>query len=120
LNPKLKIYAATPFAYTQQIDCMRFGFKIALSRESFLCSGANFLSLFRWSQNPRCAIDSPAHGMMASTTTGKEFIVGVKYKLKRKIGSGSFGDIYLGINIQNGEEVAVKLESVKVCFQSNN
>ncbi|CAD5208858.1 unnamed protein product [Bursaphelenchus xylophilus] len=42
-----------------------------------------------------------------------EFIVGVKYKLKRKIGSGSFGDIYLGINIQNGEEVAVKLESVK-------
>merc|ERR1712152_60993 len=31
----------------------------------------------------------------------------------RKIGSGSFGDIYLGINITNGEEVAVKLESVK-------
>lgn len=52
--------------------------------------------------------------MMSSATTGKEFIVGVKYKLKRKIGSGSFGDIYLGINIQNGEEVAVKLESVKV------
>jgi serine/threonine protein kinase len=46
----------------------------------------------------------------------KEFIVGVKYKLKRKIGSGSFGDIYLAINIQNGEEVAVKLESTKVCF----
>jgi casein kinase 1, alpha len=46
--------------------------------------------------------------------TSKEFIVGIKYKLKRKIGSGSFGDIYLGINIQNGEEVAVKLESVKV------
>jgi serine/threonine protein kinase len=44
----------------------------------------------------------------------KEFIVGIKYKLKRKIGSGSFGDIYLAINIQNGEEVAVKLESVKV------
>jgi len=50
---------------------------------------------------------------MVSSTTNKEFIVGVKYKLKRKIGSGSFGDIYLGINIQNGEEVAVKLESVK-------
>lgn len=46
----------------------------------------------------------------------QEFIVGIKYKLKRKIGSGSFGDIYLAINIQNGEEVAVKLESVKVCF----
>merc|ERR1711992_182962 len=42
-----------------------------------------------------------------------EFIVGGKYRLVRKIGSGSFGDIYLGINITNGEEVAVKLESVK-------
>ena len=26
------------------------------------------------------------------------------------IGSGSFGDIYLAVNINNGEEVAVKLE----------
>lgn len=42
-----------------------------------------------------------------------EFIVGGKYKLVRKIGSGSFGDIYQGINITNGEEVAVKLESQK-------
>lgn len=32
-----------------------------------------------------------------------EFIVGGKYRLTRKIGSGSFGDIYLGINISNGE-----------------
>jgi casein kinase 1 alpha len=43
--------------------------------------------------------------------TSREFIVGQKYRLVRKIGSGSFGDIYLGINITNGEEVAVKLES---------
>jgi serine/threonine protein kinase len=34
--------------------------------------------------------------------------------VKRKIGSGSFGDIYLATNIQNGEEVAVKLEPVRV------
>ena len=53
---------------------------------------------------------------MALAMASKEFIVGIKYKLKRKIGSGSFGDIYLGINIQNGEEVAVKLESIKVIF----
>ena len=53
-------------------------------------------------------------GIVASAANTKgEFVVGVKYKLKRKIGSGSFGDIYLAINIQNGEEVAVKLESVK-------
>ncbi|KAJ3209656.1 serine/threonine protein kinase [Dinochytrium kinnereticum] len=39
--------------------------------------------------------------------------VGGKYRIGRKIGSGSFGDIYLGTNIVNGEEVALKLESVK-------
>uniref|UniRef100_A0A1D1XPF8 non-specific serine/threonine protein kinase n=1 Tax=Anthurium amnicola TaxID=1678845 RepID=A0A1D1XPF8_9ARAE len=39
--------------------------------------------------------------------------VGNKYRIGRKIGSGSFGDIYLGTNIINGEEVAIKLESIK-------
>jgi len=33
--------------------------------------------------------------------------------LGRKIGSGSFGDIYIGTNVQTGEEVAIKLESIK-------
>eukprot|EP01083_Nonionella_stella_P095913 269380_1 len=42
-----------------------------------------------------------------------ELRVGGKYRLGRKIGSGSFGDIYLGSNIMTGEEVAIKLESVK-------
>eukprot|EP00808_Paulinella_micropora_P013063 g41778.t1 len=37
--------------------------------------------------------------------------VGGRFQLGRKIGSGSFGDIYLGSNIQTGEEVAIKLES---------
>jgi serine/threonine protein kinase len=36
-------------------------------------------------------------------------IVGGKFKLGRKIGSGSFGDIYIGANIQTKEEVAIKL-----------
>ncbi|GAB2219547.1 hypothetical protein Drorol1_Dr00007184 [Drosera rotundifolia] len=36
-----------------------------------------------------------------------------KYRLGRRIGSGSFGEIYLGTNIQTNEEVAIKLESVK-------
>ena len=68
--------------------------------------------------------DSAAHKL--------DLRVGGKYRLGKKIGSGSFGalawhvllwsagclhvatgDIYLGINIISGEEVAIKLESVK-------
>lgn len=40
-----------------------------------------------------------------------EIIIGGKYRVIRKIGSGSFGDIYLGMSIQCGEEVAIKIES---------
>ncbi|OIT18962.1 PREDICTED: casein kinase 1-like protein 1 isoform X1 [Nicotiana attenuata] len=39
--------------------------------------------------------------------------VGNKFRLGRKIGSGSFGEIYLGTNVQTNEEVGVKLENVK-------
>ncbi|GAA6041965.1 hypothetical protein JCM8097_009122 [Rhodosporidiobolus ruineniae] len=39
--------------------------------------------------------------------------VGGKYRIGKKIGSGSVRDIYLGVNIISGEEVAIKLESVK-------
>ncbi|XP_068709530.1 casein kinase I-like [Montipora capricornis] len=51
--------------------------------------------------------------MQKPSSARSEFIVGGKYKLLRKIGSGSFGDIYQGVNITNGEEVAVKLEAQK-------
>lgn len=39
--------------------------------------------------------------------------VGNKYRIGRKIGAGSFGDIYQGTDIQTGENVAIKLEPVK-------
>lgn len=42
-----------------------------------------------------------------------ELRVGNRYRLGRKIGSGSFGDIYLGTNITTSEEVAIKLECIK-------
>ena len=42
-----------------------------------------------------------------------ELRVGGRFKLGRKIGSGSFGDIYIGRNEQDGMEVAIKLESIK-------
>ncbi|KAK7391728.1 hypothetical protein VNO78_20147 [Psophocarpus tetragonolobus] len=42
-----------------------------------------------------------------------DHVIGGKFKLGRKIGSGSFGELYLGVNVQSGEEVAVKLENVK-------
>ncbi|TVU15243.1 hypothetical protein EJB05_38753 [Eragrostis curvula] len=42
-----------------------------------------------------------------------DHVIGGKFKLGKKIGSGSFGELHLGVNVQNGEEVAVKLESVK-------
>eukprot|EP01122_Echinamoeba_exundans_P000679 TRINITY_DN105_c1_g1_i1.p1 TRINITY_DN105_c1_g1~~TRINITY_DN105_c1_g1_i1.p1 ORF type:complete len:423 (+),score=74.57 TRINITY_DN105_c1_g1_i1:351-1619(+) len=42
-----------------------------------------------------------------------EVRVGGKFKLLKKVGSGSFGDIYHGQHIYSNEDVAVKLESTK-------
>eukprot|EP00658_Telonema_sp_P-2_P036414 TRINITY_DN26353_c0_g1_i1.p1 TRINITY_DN26353_c0_g1~~TRINITY_DN26353_c0_g1_i1.p1 ORF type:complete len:569 (+),score=148.11 TRINITY_DN26353_c0_g1_i1:282-1988(+) len=40
-------------------------------------------------------------------------VIAGKYKLGRKLGSGSFGEIYHGTHMQTGETVAVKLEKAK-------
>jgi hypothetical protein len=60
--------------------------------------------------NPKVVPLSPSRQDEAAKM---ELRVGKKYRLGRKIGSGSFGDIYLGTNMTTGEEVAIKLESVK-------
>ncbi|KAF7254920.1 hypothetical protein EG68_08234 [Paragonimus skrjabini miyazakii] len=50
---------------------------------------------------------------MAERCVGRgEILINDKYRLMRKIGSGSFGDIYLGVNLLTGEEVAVKMENI--------
>nr|CDS29847.1 casein kinase I delta [Hymenolepis microstoma] len=41
-----------------------------------------------------------------------ELRVGNRYRLGRKIGSGSFGEIYLGTDVTDNQEVAIKLECV--------
>lgn len=66
------------------------------------------------SQVHASAVPAASSSSSSSSANGKpELRVGGRYRLGRKIGSGSFGDIYLGSNINTGEEVAVKLESIK-------
>ncbi|XP_020208081.1 casein kinase 1-like protein 3 isoform X3 [Cajanus cajan] len=42
-----------------------------------------------------------------------ERVLGGKYKIGKKIGSGSFGEIYIGAHIETSELVAIKMESRK-------
>lgn len=47
-----------------------------------------------------------------STILEKDTVIADKFKLIKKLGSGSFGDVYSGIQLDTGEEVALKLESI--------
>lgn len=42
-----------------------------------------------------------------------ELRVARKFRIGPKIGCGSFGEIYAGTNVHTGEDVAIKLESMK-------
>lgn len=35
------------------------------------------------------------------------------YKLVKKLGSGAFGEVFMGVHVKNNAEVAVKLEPVE-------
>lgn len=41
----------------------------------------------------------------------QDFRIGQHFKVGRRIGSGSFGEIHVGTDIRNGEEVAIKVEN---------
>ena len=43
-----------------------------------------------------------------------ELRVGGKYKITKRLGQGSFGDIYAGVNVKTNEEVAIKLVSISL------
>lgn len=45
-----------------------------------------------------------------------ELRVGGKYRLTKKLGSGAFGEVFLGTNVKTGEKVAVKLEHLTMKF----
>ncbi|XP_017000337.2 casein kinase I [Drosophila takahashii] len=53
-----------------------------------------------------------ATGRVRNTSLNLENkLIGGKYRVVKPIGSGSFGDIYLGLNVKDGAEVAIKVES---------
>ena len=53
----------------------------------------------------RLARDDLAHYSMASSSSN---VVGVHYRVGKKIGEGSFGVIFEGTNLLNNQQVAIK------------
>ena len=47
---------------------------------------------------------------------GGRIRVAKQYLMQKKLGSGSFGEVYLGVNISTQEEVAIKLEDTQSKF----
>lgn len=50
---------------------------------------------------------------VSNTSTRKDLIgtvVGGRYRIRTRIGNGSFGELYRAVNLRDGEEAAVKLE----------
>lgn len=51
-------------------------------------------------------------------TSRKLILISKKYKVVRRIGGGSFGEIFMAINISNGEVIILKYFFNKVCYLS--
>ena len=41
-----------------------------------------------------------------------EIRIAGKYRISKRLGKGSFGDLYSGTNLKTNEEVAIKLEKL--------
>ena len=41
-----------------------------------------------------------------------EILIAKKYKIVKKLSQGSFGEIFHAININSGQELAIKLEKI--------
>ena len=50
---------------------------------------------------------------MSTNGDAHDVVIGGYYKVCRKLGKGSFGTLYQGINIKNKEMVAIKFERHK-------
>ena len=50
---------------------------------------------------------------MATTSSSSSNVVGVHYRVGKKIGEGSFGVIFEGTNLLNNTQVAIKFEPRK-------
>lgn len=99
---------ALPLGYPRHIHCFEL-----LVFENGVCWVDVWLIAQDLLTSSSHRIDFYAMASGSSSSARSEFIVGGKYRLIRKIGSGSFGDIYLAVTSNNQEEVAVKLESQK-------
>lgn len=72
-----------------------------------------------WVQQSKSVVVAPAEQPQQQRKGGevcqeaKISKVAGKYNLGRKLGSGSFGDIHFAVNVETGEELAVKIEKAK-------
>ncbi len=57
-------------------------------------------------------MDNAQLNLSVNSLIKMELRVGNKFKLVKKLGSGAFGELYAGVNVKTGEEVAVKLELI--------
>lgn len=49
-----------------------------------------------------------------------EIILGNRYLLKKQIGSGSFGEIFQGVDLQTNQSIAIKLEKIRNSSESSH